>query len=59
MDGHRAPSLLGSLDKKDPGLDLTDLDRQAKAKRVFVPQPRRVTSPELIFRGASLDRYED
>ncbi|CAK4142115.1 unnamed protein product [Aphanomyces euteiches] len=49
---------VASMEKKDPGLDVTDDDRQAKAKRLFIPQPRRVTSPELIFRGSSLDRCE-
>ncbi|RHY54330.1 hypothetical protein DYB34_000111 [Aphanomyces astaci] len=58
MGSRREDSSVPPLDKMDPGLDITDLDRQAKAKHVFVPRPRRVTSPELIFRGASLDRYE-
>ncbi|KAF0698772.1 Aste57867_10630 [Aphanomyces stellatus] len=47
-----------TIDKKDPGLDVNAHDRQAKAKSIFAPRPRRVTSPELIFRGSSLDRRE-
>ncbi|ETV89404.1 hypothetical protein H257_00696 [Aphanomyces astaci] len=58
MGSRREDSSVPPLDKMDPGLDITDFDRQAKAKHVFVPRPRRVTSPELIFRGASLDRCE-
>ncbi|OQR98981.1 hypothetical protein ACHHYP_07364 [Achlya hypogyna] len=41
--------------KKAPGMDAAP-GRQAKP--LFAPRPRRVTSPELIFRDSSLDRCE-
>ncbi|EQC36801.1 hypothetical protein SDRG_05634 [Saprolegnia diclina VS20] len=44
-----------AADKADPGLDV---DASRHAKPLCAPRPRRVTSPELIFRDSSLDRCE-